>query len=508
MKGKIITMLTMLAMLGITTLFCLSLPVRAVTTTVTLSPNVNTNQGSYFEVNITINDVTDMYAWEVWMKYRKIINIVNVTQDETLFNGTLGWKVDTYDYSHYKLYVYGYFTGNVSGVSGSGVVARLNFTAIYNGTTTIDIIKTEIFNSAKEKIDATSSSCNVTIAGTPVQYFLGVTSPEYGSLNLTAGTHVYNNGTDVSIKATEDTGAFQYIKVDSTIYKTSTVTVTMNSDHAVSALFKIPKLTIHTNIPNVNIQLGRVSYTTDSSGNLQLTQPIGVYTLKATKPGYYSVTQSFRLIDDKTIIIQMHEITYYTPGTIIPPSPLLSKKMMFSTDVPWSPSYTENYWVDSGKIIYVEPVPNTTAHVKITVHYATLYFPAVEIEASNVAKIEFDITKLYEVYAKEDFKQVLDNSKFFGIRVDSNRRFPLYIKGFPYKPEELWKTSKDGSSVKLTDWNWIPENNAVLITHFCTISLIFGEGTSPGSWITPWLNIIVVLIFVGFILGMVKKIMG
>ena len=143
MKINIFVSMLLLILIAATLSMTIMIPsVFATSASITISPNTTTAKGNYFTLNITINNVTDMYGWEVWLKYRAIIDVVNVTQDTTLFNGTVNWSNDTQtvlyeDYAHYVSFVYGYLLGNVSGVSGSGVVANMNFTAIYNGTTNI-----------------------------------------------------------------------------------------------------------------------------------------------------------------------------------------------------------------------------------------------------------------------------------------------------------------------------------------------------------------------------------
>lgn len=89
----------------------------------------------------------DMYAWSITLDYRKIITLINVTVVTTFFNGSLGYYEADLNYSHYRTFVYDYLTGNVSGVTGTGVVATMNFTAIYNGTARMSCYESQILNS-------------------------------------------------------------------------------------------------------------------------------------------------------------------------------------------------------------------------------------------------------------------------------------------------------------------------------------------------------------------------
>jgi hypothetical protein len=219
-------------------------PAKASGTNIEVSPNTTVDYGGNFILSITVNDVTDMCGWEVGIIFRKIINITNVVEKTSFFDGSLFWFMDNYSYNYYGLSVASWTLSR--GVSGSGVVAELNFSTVYNGTTQIEISGSTILDSENTEIPHTSSSCNVTVLGINQQYFLNIVSPSHGTLNVTQGVYIYDNGTDVAIEATETTWAFQYFKVDNTTYTTKTIVVTMSSDHEVSALFKVPVLTIYT----------------------------------------------------------------------------------------------------------------------------------------------------------------------------------------------------------------------------------------------------------------------
>ena len=489
MNRIVLTSFTILCLLSTVFLMGLTLniqPVKAGGTSIEVSPNTTVDYGDNIILNLTISDVTDIVAWEVDIKFRKIIKITNVVEKTSLLDGSLFWAMHNYSYSHYKLSIGSMLSGGISGVTGSGVVAELNFTTVYNGTTQIEILRSTILDSTPPfgtEIPHTSSSCNVTVLGINEQYFLNIISPIYGTLNVTSGIYIYDNSTDVAIEATEITGAFQYIKVDNTTYTTKTIVVTMDSDHEVSALFKIPVLTIYTTEPDTKIQIDYgiyfISYTTNSSGYLTLELLIGTYTLKATKWGYYSVTQSVTMTGDKRIDIQMNRIVYITPTVHITPTdvyltpfmPQMYKTTTFYATLPHC-NWTETY-VDRDQLLYIEVLEGQTGKITIVIHYET-YYPIIEVESSNIAVVRFNLTELYEHYCKESYLEKVERTQFTGFKLDSNVSI-IFKFGMP-EPKELWKITPEGTMTQLTDWSY--ENSTVLLSFEPgdpTFSMIFGD---------------------------------
>ena len=243
-------------------------------------------------------------------------------------------------------------------------------------------------------------------------------------------------------------------------------------------------LTIYTTEPDTKIQIGygiySIYYTTNSSGYLIVELPIGNYTLKATKQGYYSVTQGITLTGDKSIDIQMNTILYIAPTVhftptdvyIIPFMPQNYSTSTFYAEIPYS-NWTENYYVDYDRLIYAEPAYGKTEHIKLIIHYDT-YYPIIEIESSNTAMVRFNLTELYKHYYFESYLEKVERTQFTGFRLDSN--VPIVFEfGMP-KPRELWKITPEGTMTQLTDWNY--ENNTVLLSFELgdpTISMIFGD---------------------------------
>jgi hypothetical protein len=119
---------------------------------IVISPDTTTSPGRTFMLDLTINNVADMRAWSVTLVYQKIIslNLVDTINNTDFTDGTglAIFKQEDYNSSCYTSYIARTTLGIVPGSgNGSGLVARLNFQAISDGTTAINCIDSEIMNS-------------------------------------------------------------------------------------------------------------------------------------------------------------------------------------------------------------------------------------------------------------------------------------------------------------------------------------------------------------------------
>jgi hypothetical protein len=128
-------------------------------------PNITVPRGSSFTLNLTINDVTDMYAWSVTLVYQKIISMNSVDTingtDFTDGTGLVIFKQEDFNSSYYRSYTARTLldvTPGTShpGVNGSGLVAQLNFIAVSVGTTGVYSVDSEIINSQSKDITPTN----------------------------------------------------------------------------------------------------------------------------------------------------------------------------------------------------------------------------------------------------------------------------------------------------------------------------------------------------------------
>jgi hypothetical protein len=148
------------------------------TTTVSVEPQSTFGliAGNTFLINITVSNVVDLFAWEFHLYYENAV--LNGT---TRFNPTpppgswdpaidpgpfLGpqdsyfWTVtaftDNYNATHGVMYVGATLIGNVSGVSGSGTLATINFTTVGSGHSVLDLDDTKLIDSNIETIPHTT----------------------------------------------------------------------------------------------------------------------------------------------------------------------------------------------------------------------------------------------------------------------------------------------------------------------------------------------------------------
>ena len=110
-----------------------------------------------FTVNITVSNVNDLYAWGVYLYYQSsILNGTSVVEGDFLGTPNTGQTyfivtdfTDNYNATFGYLYVSGTRVGNVPGVSGSGTLATVTFTAVGYGDAVLHLANTALYDSAE-----------------------------------------------------------------------------------------------------------------------------------------------------------------------------------------------------------------------------------------------------------------------------------------------------------------------------------------------------------------------
>jgi len=127
--------------------------------------SLSINNGDVFDVDITINSVTDLYGFQFDLQFDSAILQVESTSkgsflesdEESVFFGsgiiTSGYLDDVF-ISRY---------GVNSGVDGSGVLATIRFKAIGVGSSSINILNVELLDSSIENINPIVSNGNVNV---------------------------------------------------------------------------------------------------------------------------------------------------------------------------------------------------------------------------------------------------------------------------------------------------------------------------------------------------------
>jgi hypothetical protein len=95
-------------------------------------PNVGLN----FTVNVTVENVEDLYGWELKLHYpNNVLNGTSATEGSFLETGGIPTAflvadfIDSYNATYGLLSVLCLRTGNVSGVSGNGTLVTITFTS-------------------------------------------------------------------------------------------------------------------------------------------------------------------------------------------------------------------------------------------------------------------------------------------------------------------------------------------------------------------------------------------
>lgn len=488
MKAKIIELTIILVCLLIA-FFPINLQVHAQTPNITISPNIEIAPSNTFLLNITLNNVSTVTVWETQFFFRKIINLTQVTEITAFFDGVFNWNKFDYNVSHYRAVIGNALTeGNVS---GSGLVAQLNFSSLYSGDAKLIFRTTKLLSPSLQAISHTTNMCSVNITGEPKKTFLRVNSFSNGNLNISAGDYMYNDTIAFYVQATPTTGAFKYFTLDGVQSTNPSILINMTDDRTLSVTFQIPSVTIKTGISGVSIAIGAYSGTTDSYGNLLLSIPIGDYTLEATKHGYYDLTQPLSITNDVIVNIQVNKIVFYSDISF----PSASYKVTLNADIPYSGIEELNY-VDWKELIYCEPETDKSARIKLIIYYNTDY-PVIDIKVENATKIKFNIQNVYNEYCAESYESKVSGIGFTGIKIDSTSNITLEIT-MPREPNEVWKTDNLGNSVKFTDWTW---NNGLLTLTFTsgdpTLSMIYWHPTIIPIWtlILPIIFLIAICVY-------------
>ncbi|MCD6240574.1 hypothetical protein J7K27_03500 [Candidatus Bathyarchaeota archaeon] len=121
-----------------------------------ISANVNGN----FTVFINVSHVSDLYGWQVNLEWNSsMLELADITEGP--FLKSKGQTFFYYTPDKNKVAIVCTIQGNVTGVSGEGTLAKVEFKVKQHGTCTIQIYYSELLNSNVEKIKHSVSNCIV-----------------------------------------------------------------------------------------------------------------------------------------------------------------------------------------------------------------------------------------------------------------------------------------------------------------------------------------------------------
>jgi len=103
-----------------------------------------------FTVDINIEDVIGLYAWQAWLRWDpNLLDVVDVTEGDFLkASGPTLWSCVT-NQSEGWIFVYSYLEPGYPVVSGGGTLANVTFHGIKHGECVLDLYNTRLFNSTE-----------------------------------------------------------------------------------------------------------------------------------------------------------------------------------------------------------------------------------------------------------------------------------------------------------------------------------------------------------------------
>jgi hypothetical protein len=129
------------------------------------------NVGLTFAVNVTVENVEDLYGWELKLYYpNNVLNGTSVTEGPFLKTGGIPTAflvtqfIDSYNATYGLLNVLCLRTGNVSGVDGNGTLATITFTSTStDGTEILHLTDVKLSDSNTTAIPSTTADGEVTV---------------------------------------------------------------------------------------------------------------------------------------------------------------------------------------------------------------------------------------------------------------------------------------------------------------------------------------------------------
>jgi len=134
----------------------------ASTATISVNPPTSTAAvGQTFMIDINVSDVVDLYGWEFKLGWNStLLDAVNVTEGAFLKQGGDTFFASKINNTAGYMLVDCTLLGNVSGVSGNGILATIEFYVEERGECTLDLYDTTLINSTEQSITHTTVDGN------------------------------------------------------------------------------------------------------------------------------------------------------------------------------------------------------------------------------------------------------------------------------------------------------------------------------------------------------------
>jgi hypothetical protein len=253
----------MLILLTLCAIFLASFPsiTLAQETILYVNPSSETGLeiGDTFQINITVSDVVDLYAWEFSLFYKNaILNVTSIIEGpfllahpdpgaSTMF-GTAPDTTEAYNATHGLIHLYNTLIGVHGGVAGTGTLATINFKVKGEGDCLLALRETKLVDSAEpfgnliphtttdgivhvglHDIAITNTETSKTVTNDTIVY-INVTVENQGKMAETFNVTTYYDSTPIETKTVmnlpEGTSAVITLTWDTTPIQKGNYTIT------------------------------------------------------------------------------------------------------------------------------------------------------------------------------------------------------------------------------------------------------------------------------------------
>jgi len=138
--------------------------VKGQTPTLSINPpEVEILEGNNFRVSINITDVTDLYAWDIWVSFdTSQVNFTGAEEGPFLRKvGATLWVI-TVDYENGQVHMGCSLLGTSEEASGDGILAFLNFICLAPGSSTLHLFDTDLYDRDMNPIPHVTVDGNIT----------------------------------------------------------------------------------------------------------------------------------------------------------------------------------------------------------------------------------------------------------------------------------------------------------------------------------------------------------
>jgi Cohesin domain len=156
---------TVFSALATALVLLVSTPLQAASVSI-VAPST-AQQGSVFNIDVMIDDVLDLYAFQFDLSFDpSVLQALSVNEGGLLPSGGTTFFAVLGDVDNTTGLISGIantLVGPIAGVNGNGLLVSISFRGIAEGVSSVDVVAPLFLNSALEDIEVTSTSASVTI---------------------------------------------------------------------------------------------------------------------------------------------------------------------------------------------------------------------------------------------------------------------------------------------------------------------------------------------------------